>query len=149
MSRTLRWFLAASLALNMLAAGIAMGWLAREWPPGPPPPSPPGELSHLPEAKQRELEGMLEGIHTRDRELAPRIDAKRQELMDVMRAETFDEDAFRQKNKELGALFANAREQRLEDTIVLAKGLNREERGYLAQHLRKPPMPPGPPPQGP
>lgn len=149
MSKNLRWVLALSLITNVLFIGIAIGRWSREFPPPPPPP--PG-LENVPADMREHVEAAMRTLRDHDRDLMPKVDAKRRELTAIMAAQEFDEAAFRAKSKELDDLFNDSRARMVENTVRLARSLNLQERKLLAQHLRRPPPPPpgaGPPPPPP
>ncbi len=151
MNTSLKWVLTISLLLNMLLIGIVIG----RWTRGLPFPSrqmrPPHlgmDAVRLPSEKREKFEMALRALREKERELSPQIEKTRQELVSILEAPHFNEQAFMDKSKELDALFASGKDRMVRGTVELAREFTQKERRVLAEHLRRPPPPPaGPPPR--
>ena len=140
------WVIVLSLGLNVLMAGYILGCAGTPQPPHMPIMDEPSETNLSPEKKAM-LEDKMREFHAQNKDRFDTIRAKRDEMKDILTAETFDVDAFKAKSKELDELFSSSKQTMVDKMADMAKGMSQDERKVLASYMRhkKMPAPMGPP----
>lgn len=142
MSKTFKWVLALSLLLNIVMAGFSLGCLTKG-PQGPGMHKMGKNIEGLDPEKQKMVDDIWANFREANSERFQKIQDTRQEIVAIMEAPDFDEDAFRTKSGELSALMVESKKLMMETMASVAKQFTQDERKALAHHMRRPPM--GPP----
>lgn len=143
MSKSLKIFLAASVLLNVLLAGIIIGTFSHTFM---------GRmemgkralffLKDLPPEKRELVLGTMKELRSETAGTKKELDRKRNEIIDIFSAPEFDEKKFDQKAAEMRAIMGELAEKLADTTKKIAAGLNREERKALGDVIRRSPGPP-------
>ncbi len=132
-----------SLALNVVLGGYIIGRESM---------APPRQdraarfeeaMKDLPPEKQAHMRELMGDFRASMKEDFEQVRAKRDELRDILTAETFNPNAFRAKAKELNAMYAASKKTMIENMVRMAKDMPQEDRKILADAMHRPPM--GPP----
>jgi uncharacterized membrane protein len=140
MSKSLKWIVLTSLVLNLLFLGVILGHVPRGFDAAPTRQQRMEvALNKLPEPAQARFRKIFTQIRAAGDPLREPMDAARNQALQLMSAETFDEAAYEQQVKK----FDELREEmfkRMSLTIKqVAKDLAPDERRTLADLLRRPP----------
>lgn len=142
MSKSIKWILAISLILNVLFVGIEIGRFTHQLPPRGFDPIGSENLKKLPPEKRKQYEAMMDSIDSEKQKTFPKMDAIRKEIIAILEAPEFDEVTYKEKFKEMGAIFTADKARMVEETANLAKQFTQEERSLLAERLKQMPPPP-------
>jgi uncharacterized membrane protein len=144
MGRTVKIGVICSVLLNVLFAGILIGSLShRLFTREPPWRHPPGISIKLPPDKEKLLGETMEKVWMENRDLHRQVREAREKTLSILTAADFDPEAYQVEVNKIHSLMGLL-DQRLADTVKgLAGQFNQEERKGLAEHLRRPPLPPG------
>ncbi|MBI1274415.1 periplasmic heavy metal sensor [bacterium] len=150
MNTKIKFIILGSVLLNVLLVGFILGQSLHKF--GPPPPPPPLEeaaLARLSPEKRQEVEKIMEEMKEDGRAMRETVRKEREKVTDILKAETFDEAAYRAQLDKVGSIY-RARKDKLANRIAeLAKTWPASDRAVLADLLRRPPVPPhGPGPHG-
>lgn len=128
--------IAASLALNVLLAGYIIG---RETLAQPPHRAIFEEVanSNLTPEKKALIQNKMREFQAQNKERFGDIRAKRDEIKQILTAETFDVNAFKTKSKELDDLFTRSKKIMIDDIAEMAQTMSQEERKALAGLMRR------------
>lgn len=142
MTKQLKIFLIASVLLNALLIGWALGHFFRHGrPPGPPPP--PGYyLSQLPPEKAEAFRRAMKQIREKNKKYLKKIESVRREVINALTAPSFDPKLFLNKLNELHEAYGEFKEPMAETVAALAATMNQEQRIILAKLLEKGPLAP-------
>ena len=145
MSRAFKIIAAVSVAINVLAFGYAAGLLVHHSPMEILTRKQHHLLDLLPADQAKALNPVLVKGLDEQREAIARIHDLRSRLLQLMRAETYDETAFRSAlqdlERERGALFNSVTNL----LLAVARNLDIDGRNKLASRLEHLPIPAGPP----
>lgn len=133
------WILGLSLAANVLLLGYVLG--CESMGPGTPPDHharSEAVIKSLPAEKQAQMREILDTFKKDRKEGFEAIRAKRDEMRDILTAETFDADAFRARATELDNLFTANKKAMLEKMVTTAQNMSQEDRKLLADVLHRP-----------
>lgn len=143
MSNSLKIFLAVSVLLNVLLAGILIGTFSHTFMGR----METGKralffLKDLPPEKRELVLGTMKELRSETAGTKKELDRKRNEIIDIFSAPEFDEKKFDQKAAEMHAIMGELAAKLAEATKKIAAGLNQEERKALGDVIRRSPGPP-------
>lgn len=143
MNNKIKAFILASILLNVLLGGVILGHVLKMARYGRHLPPLSEEQLNLHGEKLERFREILHGAHLENRDLYEKIRQAREEALEILTAETFDESAY-QKQVEILHNLRGQMMQRFADAVKkLAKELTPNERAALAEILRHPPPPDG------
>jgi len=142
MSHFLKAFIAISVLLNLLLAGIVVGDVGRYFV---------GSRKHytmqeiamaLPTDKRERFEDTMEHAEQDTGELRQQLSDKRKKAISLLKAEPFDKAAYLAQMQEIHQLHGQIMQRMVEAVAGLAEQSTPEERATIADMLRRPPRSP-------
>jgi uncharacterized membrane protein len=139
MNTQLKWLLGASLALNIVLAGMVIGQCARPgWHDGPM----QIKMSAVSPEARKKVRAEMDNMFEQRKDLMPRIKQARRELVTLLSAEKFDKAAYHAKLNELQKMQRNFYQGMGQSIAKLAETMSKDERMALAAEMeRGPPRP--------
>ena len=139
MSRSLKAFIAASVLLNLLLAGIVIGNAGR-YAMG-------SRMRHtlqemaatLPEDKRAHFEETLQRVQKDTDALRQQLSDARKKAVNLLKAPSFNKEAYLAQMQEVQRLHAQIMQRMVESVAQLAEQESPDERVTLADMLRHPP----------
>ena len=92
-------------------------------------------LSQLPSEKEMLFQQTMRGVREKGSELRSQLNELRKEIKNILTADPFNEDLFREKTNSLEALRSQMHTNREEAIVILAKQFTADEREVLVQLL--------------
>jgi uncharacterized membrane protein len=126
-----------SILLNVLLIGIFLGRFSGDWGRQRRKPPPPAFSKQLPVEKEKLMRETMRKVHGQHKGLEQKMNSARADVFQVLTAPQFDAKTYREKVKALHDLHGMQMEQMAQATETLALEFSQEERGYLAEHLKR------------
>jgi uncharacterized membrane protein len=92
--------------------------------------------------KEKLFSNMMEKAFRENEHIRNQMDEAREKVLSILSATEFDEAAYQAETAKLEKLRGVMMQRFADATKELAKQFNQEERKALAEHLRRPPLPP-------
>lgn len=137
MTKRFKIILTISILLNLLFIGLAGGVTVKRSFYGPGEFGKPGWMKDL-EPETRHL--MARSFQQGKKEMKPHVTRLRQvkkDLARILKADEFDAEAYRAKSKEMGEIFAEMGQYRVEAMITVNEQLSQDERKKLAKRFER------------
>lgn len=141
MNRKLKLLVLISVLLNVLLLGVVGGRALHHLRGPEMPPSMEQAIASLPQDKQAEFRQTMEALRLQQEAVREEVRRLREETLNVIKAERFDEEAYQQRMTRIQELKALQYQRMADATKDLARHWSKEERAALAQALRRPPRP--------
>ncbi len=140
MNRNVKIVVIGSVLLNVLLIGFVVGHLSHRVPP-PFRDRPPREeiLRALPPQGAKLFKEKMRGLRKENRKTHRKIRDRRDELMKILTAPTFDSDLYKKKADELHALHSSVMKDFARSAGEIAAKMSPEERQILARHFKRGP----------
>ncbi|MBF0275448.1 MAG: periplasmic heavy metal sensor [Nitrospinae bacterium] len=138
MTKSLKLIIALSLLLNLMLAGIIVGFFTQRVIPH-------NALDrdeflnsvNLPEEKKKFFLNVMQSNRKEHMELRERVKEGREKLLDILSAKVFDEIAFENQAKEFQKLRGSLTDGFTDTMRSIGKEFTAEERKVVVEHLRK------------
>lgn len=145
MSKTIKITLAASVLLNVLLIGILIGSFSHMLAgPFQMQKHMKEVIGKLPEDKQELVRGTMKELRSETKVTKKKVDAKREEIMEVLTAPEFDAALFDRKVAELHDLMGELASEVAEAAKKIASNLDQQDRIMLSELIKRKPGPPHP-----
>jgi uncharacterized membrane protein len=140
MSKHLKWALVASLAFNVLLAGMVIGQCTRPgWHDGPM----QIKMRDISPEARKKVRAEMDNMFEQKKDLMPQIKQARRELVTLLSADQFDKAAYHAKLVELQKMQREFYQGMGQSIAKLAETMSKDERVALAAEMeRGPPRPP-------
>jgi uncharacterized membrane protein len=140
MNRHCKLLITLSMLLNLLLAGIIAGHAGRGLMP--PPPRGMQDMSEaLPEARRAVFKDAMQRAEEDTAELHEQINEARNKAALILKAETFDKDAYMAEVQLMSKLRAQTMQRMAEAVVEVAEQSDATERATLADMVRRPQHP--------
>ncbi len=139
MNRILKYFVTASVLLNILLLGLTAGHIVHRFNHRAMPPSMEKLLDTLPQARQEEFLHIIEQSRNEKKARWRDIRIVRETIANILIAEPFDAEAYQAQVDKLQLLQGQQWQQMANGIKMLALRWPPEERVVLAEMMRRPP----------
>jgi uncharacterized membrane protein len=138
MNKHAKYFITASVLLNILLLGMTLGHFLHRFRHDPFPPGVAKLLETLPEARQQEFRTMMEESHDTKTSGREEIQQTREAMAEIIKSPSFDADAYQKQADKLQVLQGKQWQRIANGIKTLALKWSPEERAVLAEMIRRP-----------